>query len=125
MALKPRVTDLQQRERRQRGYAASRTISERFPRVRELVFELRFKGEAGKPLLSPYKQIYTGDMQAFFELQCPSRECAGGGFDLSTAADRAAGSHDGISHGLIKCRGVAQGSACVVELQYEIVAFTT
>lgn len=125
MALKPRVTDLQQRERRQRGYAASKTVSERFPRLRELVFELRFRAVDNKPLLSPYKQIYTGDMQAFFELQCPSRECTGGGFDLSTVASAAACSHDGISRGLLQCRGVAQGSACVVELQYEIVAFTT
>ena len=125
MALKPRITDQQQREQRQRGYASSNTVSERFPRVRELVFELRFTAAESKPLLSPYKQIYTGDMQAFFELQCPSRECLGGGFDLSTAAANAAGSHEGISRGRIQCRGVAQGSACVVELHYEIVASTS
>lgn len=86
MALKPRVPDHPQRERRQRGYAGSTTVSERFTRLRELVFELRFTGADSKPLLSPYKQIHTGDMQAFFELQCPSRECSGGGFDLSAAA---------------------------------------
>ena len=123
MALKPRVTDHQQRERRQRGYACSTTLSERFPRLRELVFELRFTGAGGKPLLSPYKQIYTGDMQAFFELQCPSRDCTGGGFDLNAAAAHAAGGHEGISRGHLQCRGVALGSACVVELHYQAVAF--
>ena len=122
MALKPRVTDLQLREQRQRSYAASVTIAEQFPRVRELVLEIRFTGAENKPLLSPYKQLYSGDMRAFFELQCPARDCTGGGFDLSVAAADAARSRDGIKRGTKQCHGVSQGSACPVELHFEIVA---
>ena len=127
MAHKPRFTDQQQREQRQRGYEQSTTVSQQFPRVSELVLEIRFTGAQNKPLLSPYKQIYTGDMQAFFALQCPSKECAGGGFDLQAAVARAAGRPGGIGHEQMSCSGVrtdseARGQPCPIEMVVDIEA---
>lgn len=125
MAHKSRPVDLRQREQRQRGYASSQTVSMLFPRVKELTLDLRFTGVHNKLLFSPYKQIYTADMQAFFELQCPSIDCSDGGFDLRLAVARAAQNPAEIGHGRLACRGVSaagesKGAACSVEMTFAI-----
>jgi hypothetical protein len=125
MTYKARAADLQHRERRQHGYTAATTIGERFPGIGELSLELRFTQAGGSPLLSPYRQIYTADMQAFFELQCPSRDCVGGGFDLQQAVLNATRSRDGISQGLLRCHGDStRNGTCSVEMTFKAVAVT-
>ena len=125
MALKPRAVDLQRREQRQRNYVSSTTVATQFPQVTEVALDLRFTTGPDKPLLSPYSQIYTADMQAFFELQCPSRDCAGGGFDLRTAVARAVQSPAKAGNGKLPCTGIATNAEvkktkCPVEMTYEV-----
>ncbi|SEQ84083.1 hypothetical protein SAMN04488038_11189 [Solimonas aquatica] len=125
MAMKPRINDAQLREQRQREYNASQTLAARYPQVQELLLELRFTEGDEVPLLSPYRQIFTGEMQAFFELRCPSRSCAGGGFDLGRAVDDAARGRARSEGGRLFCRGVntegaGRGESCRVQLSYGI-----
>lgn len=124
MAIKPRAVDLQLREQRQRNYVSAVTVSTQFPQVATVALELRFTTGDNKPLLSPYSQIYTADMQAFFELQCPSRDCSRGGFDLRTAVARAVQSRDKQGQGRLQCGGVSsaevRGARCPVELAFDI-----
>lgn len=125
MAMKPRAVDLQLREQRQRSYVSSVTVSTKFPRVAAVALELRFTTGADKLLVSPYSQIYTADMQAFFELQCPSRDCSRGGFDLQAAVQSAVSSRDKWGQGRLQCNGTAvggegRGAPCPVELSFEI-----
>lgn len=123
MAIKPRAGDLQRREQRQRSYISAMTIGRQFPKVKELSLELRFTEAAQKPFLSPYRQIYTADMQAFFKVQCPFKDCKEGGFDLQRAVASAAGNRDGLDEGQMRCLGaMPQGVACPVEMVYKITA---
>lgn len=125
MTYRTRLSDLQLRERRQRDYSSSGTVASRYPGVDQVVLELRFTAADRKPLLSPYKQLYSADMQAFFQLQCPLRSCLGGGFDLSAAVTQASRDPQHRSRGVLQCRGVATGSdakgaPCPVEMTYDV-----
>jgi hypothetical protein len=119
MAYKPRAIDLKLREQRLRTYQTAQTISSSFPDLQHISLELRF---TGADRLSPYKQIYTGDMQAYFHVQCPSRECEGGGFDLTKAITGAARSRSKAASGDSQCCGVTPPgrSACPVTLSYDV-----
>ncbi len=122
MAYKPRAIDLKLREQRLRTYQTAQTISSCFPALEHISLGVRF---TGADRLSPYKQIYTGDMQAYFHMQCPSRECEGGGFDLIRAITGAAQSRSRSARGDSQCSGVLSSSArrgdgCPVTLSYDI-----
>lgn len=122
MAYKPRAVDLKLREQRLQLYQNARTISSSFPALEHISLQLRF---SGADRLSPYKQIYTGDMQAYFILQCPSKDCEGGGFDLTRAITAAAKSATGVAAGTSPCSGVVagtgrRGDACPVTLSYDV-----
>lgn len=125
MATKPRMSDAQMREQRQRDYSASETLSSRYPKIKEVVFDLRFTYAADVPLLSPYRQIFTSDMQAFFDLRCPSKICAGGGFDLDHVVKDAARSPEKVFSGQLACGGVntegdARGKSCDVRVNFRV-----
>jgi len=125
MAYKPRAVDLKLREQRQREYQTAQTISSCFPAVQHISLEVRFTGADRKALLSPYTQIYTGNMQAHFHLQCPSKECEGGGFDMNGAIAGVARSGPGVGSGNAQCSGVLSASpgrreACPIKLSFAI-----
>ncbi|HSW12314.1 MAG TPA: hypothetical protein VLI06_05695 [Solimonas sp.] len=125
MAYKPRAVDLKLREQRLRDYQTAQTISSCFPALQHISLEVRFTGADRKVLLSPYKQLYTGDMQAHFHLQCPSKECEGGGFDLNSAVTAAARSSARTGSGSVPCSGAlpaarGRGDPCPVKLSFEI-----
>ncbi|HEY1075994.1 MAG TPA: hypothetical protein VGE51_04845 [Fontimonas sp.] len=122
MAYKPRAVDLKLREQRLQLYQTARSISSSFPALEHISLQVRF---SGADRLSPYRQIYTGDMQAYFILQCPSRDCEGGGFDLTRAITAAAKSASGIAAGTAACSGALatsgrRGDACPVTLNYDV-----
>lgn len=119
MAYRPNLNEQQQRERRQRGYQSSPSMAERFPDLREASLNLRFAGMSGL-LPMPYRQIYTADMRAYFEVSCPSKTC-GGSFDLLTAIGGPIRDGRDIERGQIACNGQdATGAGCPVRLEYEI-----
>lgn len=124
MAYNPRAVDLKLREQRQRVYQTAQTISSCFPALEHIALQIGFTGADRKRLLSPYKQIYTGNMQAYFHLQCPSKECDGGGFDVSNAITDAVKSKTGAASGSLDCSGKLSAGgrreACPVKLSFEI-----
>ena len=127
MAYKSTAADLGLRERRQRAYQAAAVLGDRFPKVSEIVIELRFAEPDGKPLMSPYHRVFAPDMQAFFDVQCPGRECSGGGFDLSDHVARAVSSSDSAATGTVKCMGRrprpgADTDRCHLALNFHIAA---
>jgi len=118
--------DSTRRERRDRAYQASEKISIRFPGTAAITLNLRFVGFDRRALGSPYKQIYTADMRAYFQLQCHSKECVAGGFDLSDAVRRAAESESGMFRGNLPCGGHGplspmNNGRCPVSLNFEVV----
>lgn len=125
MAQKPFVIDQRQRELRQRSYQAAPSVAELFPDLEELAVELRFADPDGRVRPSPFKRIFVPDMQAFFEFQCPLRECSGGGFDLSRQIPQALEQGKTGDAAAIQCQGRRERASkedrhCGLELRFEL-----
>lgn len=126
MAMKPFAVDQRQRELRQRSYLAVPTVGKQFPKVEEISIELRFIDPDKKLHLSPYKRIFANDMQAFFDFQCPIKECTGGGFNPTPEITKSLGKSTAVHKGTMICAGKRDrgdaGKSCELELQYQVVA---
>jgi len=127
MAMKPFAVDQRQRELRQRSYLAVPTLGKQFPAIEEIAIELRFVDPDRKLYLSPYKRIFASSMQAFFDFQCPIKECAGGGFnptpEITKALSRSSEPHSGkMSCKGRRDRGEGGGKVCELELNYTVEA---
>lgn len=121
MANNPRAFDTRLREARQRAYLSVPTLAQHLPGVVELVVDLRFVLANGHPHSSPHKWIFLPDMQAYFDLMCPDRDCAGGGFDLGPAIHKAVRSRGRDAVGTLQCGGkVRGGERCGIALSYTI-----
>jgi hypothetical protein len=122
VANNPRAFDPRAREARQLAYEATPTLSKRHPKVAEIGVSLQFTMPDGKPHSSPHRRLFMPDMQAFFEVQCPDRDCSDGGFDLSTAVDTAVRSKSHESSGRLECTGKRSRQSCGIALDYVVAA---
>lgn len=122
MANNPRAFDPRVREARQRAYLSVPTLAQQIPGVEEIGVELRFMLATGQPHSSPHKRIFTPDMQAFFDLHCPDRDCTGGGFDLGPAIQAAVRARNPETSGTLQCQGVKARAPCGVSLNYSVTA---
>lgn len=122
MANNPRAFDPRAREARQLAYEAVPTLSQRHPKVAEIGMSLQFTLPDGKPHSSPHRRLFMPDMQAFFDVQCPDRDCSSGGFDLSTAVDAVVHSKTHESSGRLQCKGTRSRQTCGIVLDYVVAA---
>lgn len=122
MANNPRAFDLRMREARQRAYLATATLAELHPGVDEIGVELRFMLPSGQPHSSPHKRIFVPDMQAYFEVQCPERDCVDGGFDLGAAVGTAVSDKKHEATGTLSCSGTRGREPCGLTLEYLVAA---
>ncbi|MGH8481653.1 MAG: hypothetical protein ACRES8_04250, partial [Nevskiaceae bacterium] len=103
---------------------AAPTIAQTFPGVDELAVRMRFDDPEGKVKPQPYAQVFSPDMQAFFQFQCPLRDCTGGGFDLTAAVPRGLARKGAVTAGSLVCSGKrkrphGETSRCDLRLDYE------
>ncbi|TJY62801.1 hypothetical protein E4T66_03510 [Sinimarinibacterium sp. CAU 1509] len=120
MANHPRAIDPRVRESRQRAYLSVPTLARQMPSISEIAVELRFMYETGQPFMSPYRQIFVPDMQAYFEFQCPDRDCSGAGFDMTPAISAAVRAGKEEISGTLKCRGSKSRTPCSITLDYKV-----
>jgi hypothetical protein len=120
VANNPRAFDPRAREARQAAYESTQTLAQRHPKVAEIGVSLQFTLPGGKPHSSPHRRLFMPDMQAFFDMQCPDRDCSNGGFDLETAIDAAVRSKSRESRGHIECKGKRNREACGIALDYSV-----
>jgi hypothetical protein len=125
MAHRSYLVDAQERERRQRLYMAAPVLRAKFPKVGELVIELSFSDPDGKVNPSPHKRRYSPDMQAYFEIECPLRDCQNGGYDLGADISRALSGRGGETSGKASCSGDRKRDGvsdhrCNLEVRYQI-----
>ncbi|MGH8529713.1 MAG: hypothetical protein ACRETN_07705 [Nevskiales bacterium] len=125
MAQKQHIIDQRQRELRKRQYLAAPVLAAEFPKIKELVVHLRFTDPEGKLTPSPHKRIFVPEMQAYFDFECPLRDCVDGGFALSTAIPRVLSDRKIAPTGSSTCRGKrkrdgVESDCCGLELQYQI-----
>ncbi|MEW6166530.1 MAG: hypothetical protein AB1651_02350 [Pseudomonadota bacterium] len=122
MANNPRAFDPRAREARQQAWLAVPTVAEQFPGVGEIAVELQFLLENGRPHSSAHRRIFLPDMQAYFDVQCPDRDCSDGGFDLGRAIQAAARAPGHSSAGNLRCRGFTRSQPCSLSLEYGVLA---
>lgn len=122
MANNPRAFDARLREARQRAYLAAPTIAELFPTIDEVTVDLQFVLAGGKPHSSPYSRLFVPDMQAYFELHCPDRECTGGGFDLEPGIRATVNGRGSEKSGSLSCQGHKGREPCGISLNYRVTA---
>jgi hypothetical protein len=120
LANNPRAFDPRAREARQTAYESTTTLAQRHPKVAEIGVELQFTLPGGKPHSSPHRRLFMPDMQAFFNVQCPDRDCSDGGFDLEPSVDNAVRSRNGRFVGQLACRGKRNREPCGISLDYSI-----
>jgi len=118
LANNPRAFDPRVREARQRAYLAVPTLAQQIPAVEEISVELRFTLPSGQPHSSPHTRIFMPDMQAFFELHCPDRDCTKGGFNIGPAIQAAV--RNQATSGRLQCQGFKGRDACGLSLQYSV-----
>lgn len=128
--MRSHVQDAREREQRQRSYLAAPVMAQAFPGVSELAVKFRFTDPEGKEKPQPYSQLFVPDMRAFFQFQCPLRDCTGGGFDLSTAVPKGLSHKNGNGNGNggpLACGGQRKRphgdtSRCGLQLEYEVIS---
>lgn len=126
MAQKLPAFDPAQRDARLKRYQSVPTFEARFPKVEQIVIEIGFYEPDGKLHQSKHKRIFVPGMQAYFDFQCPMRDCKNGGFDLMDDVVRAVASKTGRLTGSQRCEGKRPQTdvpkdLCAVELRYDIV----
>lgn len=120
MANNPRAFDPRAREARQLAYEATPTLSQRHPKVAEIGISLQFTLPDDKAHSSPHRRLFMPDMQAFFDVQCPDRDCSDGGFDLNDAVDTAVRGRSRESSGRLQCKGTRSRQRCGIALDYVV-----
>ncbi len=120
MANNPRAIDARVREAHQRAYMSVPTLAEKIPGVTEIGVQLSFMLPSGQPHSSPHKRIFLPDMQAFFEIHCPDRDCMGGGFDLAPAIQAATRPKKAETTGTMQCQGAKGRTPCEISLRYDV-----
>ncbi len=125
MAHRSYMVDAQERERRQRNYLAAPVLRQKYPKIRELVVELSFSDPEGKVNPSPHKRRYSSEMQAYFEIECPLRDCTGGGFDLAADITKSLSAKHAESTGKSACTGDRKRDGvadhrCGLQLSYRV-----
>lgn len=120
------VLDQRERDLRHRAYLAAPLLAEQFPAVRELAVRMKFNDPEGKEKPQPSARVFSPDMRAFFQLQCPLRDCTGGGFDLTSAVPVALKGSRPVTRGSFTCEGrrkrhSAGISRCGLAMEFEVV----
>ena len=90
--------------RRQR-YDNAELIKERYPQIEEITIKFTFRDHEGHS--EPFKQEhpFVPNSKAFFEFDCPHRECIDGGFNLTHAISDMIGEGNSNHTGTLTCQG--------------------
>lgn len=123
MPQKSHIASTQQRDQRQQAYLKADVLGERYPQIREIGVDMRFRDPDGKLTPSPQRRVFLPEMRAYFDLLCPLKDCQDGGFEVDAAIHRkVAGARSDTGGGAI-CQGRRprtgdKGRACGLELEY-------
>jgi hypothetical protein len=95
-----------QRELRDRHHRNAQLLEAEHPAVEEIRVDLEFTDPSGfrQPLRQPTR-LFTSRERAFFEFECPDRECISGGFNLSSTVRDAVNSRLPDATGQVDCQG--------------------
>ena len=120
----------QQKFNRRQARLRAATLKECHPQLAKLTVDMSFRRYSGDPSdhdPDPKQELYAPESKAFFELECPHRECVDGGFDLSSVVSKMVAENETEASGMITCQGWQDESRigkhkCMLEMNYNITA---
>ena len=85
-------------------YSNSSYISQEFPNLKSISIKITFTDpDDGRTSMKTI--TYQPGSKAYFQYDCPYRECVNGGYDLKNAIERAIRSTDGQAQERLICNG--------------------
>lgn len=126
---RPKKTDSydQQKQAYWRTHDVALPLRERFPSLASLSISMDFENPGWGNNPSPMRQHVGPEDKAFFQVQCPHRECVGGGFNLLDAVSKLV--NDGLKEATeaITCQGWQDHERisrhrCLLKMNYKITA---
>ena len=116
------------RQMRYEAYAQSLTLNEEYPQLEKLTIHMLFKSHDWDGGPDDQTKTFVKGSKAFFDIECPHRECIQGGFNLTFAVSNLVAKGQTESSGTIICQGWQDQERinkhrCLLELNYKIVAF--
>jgi len=116
-----RQNHLEKQELLKKNKLAAGLVSERFPGVTEIVFQMTYYQKVSHPVLMVRTLNFIPTDYAYFRMDCMRDECTNGGFDLTSVVAALVKSKKKTVKGKITCGGknetVAPGHASIA---YEI-----
>jgi hypothetical protein len=126
---RPKKIDIYEEQRRAylMAYDHALIMQESFPSIAALSINMDFENPdwGGNP--SPRQQHYNPKDKAFFEIQCPFRECVKGGFDLTGVVAKLVIDRLEETSGTFTCQGWQDRERigrhqCLLRIKYKITA---
>lgn len=79
------------------------TLVKRFPGVAEIVINMTYNQKGIRPILRTFN--FSPNSYAFFRIDCLSKECIDGGFDLTRVITTMIRNHSAVEKGALNCEG--------------------
>ncbi len=94
------------------------TVISHYPKVKKIIIDMTY---AQKGLGSPLQRTlnYTPESNAYFIVECLSKTCVDGGFDLSRFINRMVKGNKKTADGKLDC-GSKKSSECLSTIDYKV-----
>jgi len=97
---------------------AAGLVSEHYPKVSSLVINMTYYRKGENPVVMVRTVNYSPGGSAYFKMECATKDCVGGGFDLTPVIAEMVEGRRGSKKGRLLCVGsLSPGHA---EIAYEI-----
>ena len=80
-------------------------VSERFPEVSDITVLMTYYQKAANPILMVRTVNFWPSQHAYFNMACMSKDCADGGFDLTSVISLMIKNHERSGKGNLLCNG--------------------
>ena len=98
-------------------------VSERFPAVSGIVFQMTYYHKAANPVLMVRTVNVIPTSYAYFKMDCMIKDCMDGGFDLTSVITDMVKHHKKLAKGKLVCNGNGKDHAFASDhasITYEI-----
>ena len=114
-----------QSQRHINNFISAKTMAEKYPNVEQITVNMNFKDQDGFKAPEERTITFLSDSRAHFDLDCPYRECIGGGFNLTDIISRMISVGQSELADKLNCQGWQDLERlnkyhCLLELQFKI-----
>lgn len=100
-----RQTDIRKRALKEEQRKSAGLLSEKFPTVSSIVINLSSTHKAAHPILMKRTVYFYPDTYAYFHIDCMTKNCENGGYDLTNVVGNLIKKKGGTGEGEMICGG--------------------